>query len=138
AYAPPALALRGRGRKKGMKRDLGLLTASEHDLLIVGGGIYGVTAAWEAAQRGLKVALIEAEDFGAGVSWNSLKTIHGGLRHLPKADLAAMRESLRERRALLSIAPALVKPLTFLVPAYGHGTKGREALAAGLWLNDLL
>jgi glycerol-3-phosphate dehydrogenase len=121
-----------------MKRDLGLLTAREHDLLIVGGGIYGVTAAWDAAQRGLAVALIEAEDFGAGVSWNSLKTIHGGLRHLQRADVFQMRESLRERRALLRIAPELVKPQSFLVPAYGHGAKGREALAAGLWLFDLL
>ncbi|HXB57106.1 MAG TPA: FAD-dependent oxidoreductase [Vicinamibacteria bacterium] len=121
-----------------MKRDLGLLAAREHDLLIVGGGIYGVTAAWDAAQRGLHVALIEAEDFGAGVSWNSLKTIHGGLRHLQKADIGQMRESLRERRALLRIAPVLVKPLNFLVPTYGHGAKGREALAAGLWLFDLL
>src|SRR5258708_11089463 len=121
-----------------MKRDLGLLTAREHDLLIVGGGIYGVTAAWDAAQRGLAVALIEAEDFGAGVSWNSLKTIHGGLRHLQRADVGEMRESLRERRALLRIAPELVKPLSFLVPAHGHGLRRREALAAGLWLFDLL
>jgi glycerol-3-phosphate dehydrogenase len=121
-----------------MKRDLGLLTAREHDLLIVGGGIYGVTAAWDAAQRGLAVALIEAEDFGAGVSWNSLKTIHGGLRHLQRADVFQMRESLRERRALLRIAPEVVRPLSFLVPAYGHGARGREALAAGLLLFDLL
>jgi len=121
-----------------MKRDLGLLAAREHDLLIVGGGIYGVAAAWDAAQRGLDVALIEGEDFGAGVSWNSLKTIHGGLRHLQRADVGQMRESLRERRALLRIAPELVRPLSFLVPAYGHGIRGREALAAGLWLFDLL
>ena len=55
-----------------LKRDLGLLASREHDLLVVGGGIHGVAAAWDAAQRGLAVALIEAEDFGAGVSWNSL------------------------------------------------------------------
>jgi glycerol-3-phosphate dehydrogenase len=97
-----------------------------------------VAAAWDAAQRGLKVALLEAEDFGAGVSWNSLKTIHGGLRHLQRADLSGLRESTREQRALLNIAPALVKPLAFLVPSYGHGLRGREALAVGLWLGDLL
>jgi glycerol-3-phosphate dehydrogenase len=137
--APQGLSSADPGQEPpAMKRDLGLLTAREHDLLIVGGGIYGVTAAWDAAQRGLAVALIEAEDFGAGVSWNSLKTIHGGLRHLQRANVLQMRESLRERRALLRIAPELVKPLSFLVPAYGHGVKGREALAAGLWLFDLL
>ena len=121
-----------------MRRDLDALAAREHDLLVVGGGIYGVAAAWDAAQRGLAVALVEREDFGAGVSWNSLKTIHGGLRYLQKADLARMRESIRERRALLRISPALVRPLPFLVPTYGHGLAGREALAVALALNDLI
>ena len=74
--------------------------------MVIGGGIHGVAAACDAAQRGLSVALVEAQDFGAGVSWNSLKTIHGGLRHLQRADLAQARESMRERRALLRIAPA--------------------------------
>lgn len=121
-----------------LTRDLGLLASREHDLLVVGGGIHGVAAAWDAAQRGLAVGLIEAEDFGAGVSWNSLKTIHGGLRHLQRLDLPRVRESVRERRALLRIAPALVKPLPFLVPTYGHGRKGREAFLAGLCLNNFL
>ena len=121
-----------------MKRDLGALVAREHDLLVVGGGIHGAMAAWDAAQRGLSVALVEAADFGAGASWNSLKTVHGGLRHLQRADVFGLRESARERRALLRIAPDLVRPLSFLVPTYGHGAKGREALFCGLVLNDLL
>jgi glycerol-3-phosphate dehydrogenase len=121
-----------------VKRDLGSLTAREHDLVVVGGGIYGAAAAWDAAQRGLEVALVEARDFGAGVSWNSLKTIHGGLRYLQTADLLRLRQSVRERRALLAIAPRLVRPLPFLVPTYGHGAKGREALALALWLNALV
>jgi glycerol-3-phosphate dehydrogenase len=121
-----------------VRRDLDALAAREHDLLIVGGGIYGAAAAWDAAQRGLAVALVERDDFGAGVSWNSLKTIHGGLRYLKKADLGRMRESIRERRALLRIAPALVRPLPFLVPTYGHGIAGREALLVALALNDLI
>jgi len=106
--------------------------------VIVGGGIHGVAAAWDAAQRGLAVALVERDDFGSGVSWNSLKTIHGGLRYLQKADLVRVRESVRERSALLRIAPALVKPHAFLVATRGHGAKGREALACALRLNDLL
>jgi len=121
-----------------VKRDLGALTAREHDLVVVGGGIHGLAIAWDAAQRGLSVALVEASDFGSGVSWNSLKTIHGGLRHLQRADLAQARESVRERRALLRIAPQIVRPLPFLVPTYGHGLHGREALAAGLRLHDLV
>ncbi len=119
-----------------MRRDLPALADREHDLVVVGGGIYGVAAAWDAAQRGLAVALVEREDFGAGVSWNSMKTIHGGLRYLQGADFARLRESVRERRALLRIAPELVRPLPFLVPTYGHGRTGREALALALAVND--
>ncbi len=121
-----------------VKRDLGALAEREHDLLIVGGGIHGVAAAWDAADRGLSVALVEADDFGSRTSWNSLKTIHGGLRYLQTLDLRRMRESIRERRTLLHIAPQLVRPLPFVVPSYGHGMKGREALAVALRLNDLV
>jgi glycerol-3-phosphate dehydrogenase len=121
-----------------VKRDLAALAGREHDLLVVGGGIYGAATAWDAAQRGLVVGLVEAADFGSGTSWNSLKTIHGGLRHLQRADVAGLRESSRERAALLRIAPGLVRPLPFLVPTYGHGARGREVLAAGLLANGLL
>ncbi len=121
-----------------MKRDTAELSAREHDLVVVGGGIYGAAAAWDAAQRGLTVALVEREDFGSGASWNSLKTIHGGMRYLQKLDLRRLRESARERRVLLAIAPELVRPLPFVVPVYGHGSTGREALAIGLALNEWL
>ena len=121
-----------------MRRDLTTLAGREHDLLVIGGGIYGAAAAWDAAQRGLAVGLIEASDFGSGVSWNSLKTIHGGLRHLQRLELGLTRESMRERRAWLRIAPDIVRPLAFLVPTYGHGLEGRGALALVLLANDWL
>ncbi len=121
-----------------MKRDLAALAAREWDVAVAGGGIYGAAVAWDAAQRGLAVALVEREDFGAGASWNSLKTIHGGMRYLQKLDLARLRQSARERATLLAIAPEIVRPLPFLVPTYGHGPTGREALALGLLLNDWL
>jgi glycerol-3-phosphate dehydrogenase len=121
-----------------VRRDLPALASDALDLVVVGGGIHGAAAAWDAAQRGLSVALVEREDFGSGTSWNSLKTIHGGLRHLQRADVASLRESMRERRALLAVAPALVRPLPFFVPAYGHGLGGREALALALRVNDWL
>lgn len=121
-----------------MKRDPAALAATRWDALVVGGGIYGAMTAWDAAQRGLRVALVEARDFGGGASWNSLKTVHGGLRHLQRFELRLLRESVRERRALLRIAPALVQPLRFVVPTYGHGRRGREALAAGVLLSGLL
>ncbi len=114
------------------------LATGEHDLLVIGGGVYGAAAAWDGAQRGLRVALVERDDFGAGASWNSLKTIHGGMRYLQKGDLVRLRDSARERRVLLTIAPALVRPLPFFVASYGHGASGREALAVGLALYELL
>jgi glycerol-3-phosphate dehydrogenase len=121
-----------------VKRGLAALGGCEWDAVVVGGGIYGAAVAWDAAQRGLRVALVEREDFGAGASWNSLKTIHGGLRYLQKLDLGRLRQSARERSTLLAIAPEIVRPLAFFVPTYGHGPTGREALAAGLRLNDWL
>jgi len=99
-----------------MLRDLGRLTAIEHDLLVIGGGITGLIAAYDAAQRGLSVALIDRGDFGAATSFNHLKTVHGGLRYLQQGDMIRMRRSVLERRAFAAIAPHLVTPLAFLAP----------------------
>lgn len=121
-----------------MRRDLSLLDAHTYDVLIVGGGIYGATLAWDAALRGLSVALVEKGDFGQATSANSLKIVHGGIRYLQQADLKRMRESIRERRTLLKVAPHLVHPLGCLMPTYGHFDKGREVMALALALNDLV
>ncbi|MGB3189005.1 MAG: glycerol-3-phosphate dehydrogenase/oxidase [Limnoraphis sp.] len=121
-----------------MKRNLATLTQNIYDVLIVGGGIYGASVAWEASSRGLSVALVEQSDFGGATSANSLKTIHGGLRYLQTADLKRMRESISERTTLMGIAPHLVHPLPVLIPTYGHTTKGKEALSIALKLNDLV
>jgi glycerol-3-phosphate dehydrogenase len=121
-----------------VRRDLAGLTARHHDLVVIGAGIHGAAAAWDAAQRGLSVALVEAADFGSGTSWNSLKTVHGGLRHLQRADVGGLRESARERAAFLRIAPGLVRPLPFLVPTYARRGPSRAALAVALKLNGLL
>jgi len=121
-----------------MKRNLIELTQKVYDLLVIGGGIYGATAAWEAASRGLSVALVDKGDFAAATSANSLKIIHGGLRYLQHADFGRMRQSIRERSTLLRIAPHLVHPLPFLIPTYGHGMQGKEVLALALVANDLI
>lgn len=121
-----------------MIRDLDRLEGETYDVLIVGGGIYGAAAAWEAASRGLSVALLEKADFASATSANSLKIIHGGFRYLQHLDLPRVRESILERKVLMRIAGGLVRPLPVLVPASGHGLRGREALAAALLFNDLL
>ena len=119
-----------------MKRDPEALQDREHDVLVIGGGIAGAWVAREASSRGLKTALVELEDFGQGTSWSSLKTAHGGLRHLQRFDLAGFRESVRERRALLRVAPEVVRPLSFAIPTRGLAEQVKFLLA-GL-ANDVL
>lgn len=121
-----------------MKREIDRLASGKFDLLIVGAGIYGACAAWDAALRGLRVALIDRGDFGAATSQNSQKTIHGGLRYLQQADFKRMRESIRERRTLMKIAPHFVRPFACVMPTYGHFTRGREALSVAMLANDLV
>ena len=121
-----------------MQRDIPRLAETPFDLLIVGAGIFGACAAWDASLRGLSVAVVDQDDFGAATSANSLRIVHGGLRYLARGNFRRMRESIRERSALLRIAPGLVQPLQVLVPTYGHGVQGRAAYAAALGLNDLI
>jgi glycerol-3-phosphate dehydrogenase len=122
-----------------VKRDIGALASREFDLVIVGGGVYGAAIAWDASLRGLTVALVERNDFGSGTSFNNLKTIHGGVRYLQHGDLKRIRESVRERRTLMRVAPHLVHPLPFLVPTYeGSLGRSRAALRLALFMNDLV
>jgi glycerol-3-phosphate dehydrogenase len=121
-----------------MKRNLKRLADETFDLLIVGGGITGACVARDASLRGLKVALIERNDFANATSAHNSKLVHGGLRYLRNLELRLVRESLKERRIWQRIAPHLVHPLPFLVPLYNAGFKGRATLSAGLTLYDLL
>jgi glycerol-3-phosphate dehydrogenase len=121
-----------------MRRDLDRLEGEEHDLLVIGGGIQGACIAWDAALRGLRVALVERDDFGGATSANSLRIIHGGLRYLSRGDLPRMRESIRERTALLRVAPGLVEPLPVLIPTGPPGVPPRAALGAALALTHVL
>ncbi|MGH7580603.1 MAG: FAD-dependent oxidoreductase [Gemmatimonadales bacterium] len=121
-----------------MARALAALAGREFDLLVVGAGITGAATAWDAAQRGLSVALLERGDFGGGTSAESLKVVHGGVRYLQHLDIVRVRESSRERRALLRMAPHLVHPMPFVVPTYGHGMRGPEILGAAFALLNTL
>ena len=121
-----------------MIRDLDALTDRIFDVLVVGGGIYGLTIAYDAALRGLSVALVERDDFGSGASFNHLRTIHGGLRYLQTLDLARARESVRERRTIARIAPHAIRPLAFALPLYRSLTRGKMALRAGFALDRLV
>jgi glycerol-3-phosphate dehydrogenase len=121
-----------------MRRDLSRFADQAFDVLVVGAGIHGACAAWDAGLRGLSVAVVDREDFGAATSANSLRIVHGGLRYLARGDFPRMRESIRERSALLRIAPALVRPLPVLVATHGIGVRSRWAYRAALATNDLV
>ena len=121
-----------------MKRELSSLERQTFDLVVVGAGVYGAVAAWDAALRGLSVALIDKGDFGGATSFNNLKTVHGGLRYLQHAGFRRMRESVRERRTLMRIAPHLIQPMPFLLPTYDQGLRRRPLLAVAMLLNDLV
>src|SRR5215831_5602916 len=121
-----------------MTRDPDQLAGRTFDVLVVGGGIYGLTIAYDAAQRGLAVALVERSDFGSGTSFNHLRTIHGGLRYLQSLDIRRARESVRERRTVARIAPHAVQPLPFAVPLYRSLTRGKIAMRCGFLLDRLV
>lgn len=130
-----------------MQRDLKAMSQKVYDLLIIGGGITGSAVAWDAALRGLSVALVDKGDFGAATSAATSKLIHGGLRYLKSLEVGLVRESLQERRVMEIIAPHLVYPLPFIFPAYGWGMRGLPAVYSAMvfydtlsfdrkWLND--
>jgi len=114
------------------------LGSEQFDILVIGGGVNGVGAALDAAARGLKVALIEAQDIAAGTSSRSSKLIHGGLRYLEQYDFKLVREALHERELMVStLCPHLVKPVGFLFPLT-EKLKERTYVGAGLALYDAL
>jgi glycerol-3-phosphate dehydrogenase len=120
------------------QRSVESLQNTEFDLLIAGAGIFGACAAWDAALRGYRVALIDREDFCSGVSANSYKMVHGGIRYIQHLDVVRVRSSCHERSSLLKIAPHLVHPLPIAIPTYGYGLSGKFFLATGMYLYDAL
>ncbi len=110
----------------------------DFDLVIIGGGINGAGAARDAASRGMKVALIEANDFASGTSSRSSKLIHGGIRYLENMEFGLVFEALSERRLLFELAPHLVHPLRFILPLYKGGRVGMFRLGLGMLAYDAL
>ena len=114
------------------ERALEELELGVFDVLVVGGGIVGSRVAFDAARAGLRVALVDAGDFGGATSGASARLVHGGLRYLRTGGVRLVRTALRERNVLASrVAPHLVRPLPFLLSASG-GRRQRSKCAAGL------
>lgn len=122
-----------------MQRFIEHFDGKSFDLIVVGGGITGATVAYDAALRGLSVALLEKEDFGHATSAATSKLIHGGLRYLANFEWRIVRESLRERRILENIAPNLVYPLPVMLTCYNEDKANHfRVLKAAMILYDLL
>ena len=115
-----------------MKRETTSLKSDQFDLLIIGAGIHGSWVARDASLRGLKVAIIDQGDLGSGTSHNSLKTIHGGIRYLQHLNFKRTIESIREQNILREVLSHLVRPVPFIMPLYGYGMRGPEAMWTGL------
>ena len=109
----------------------------QHDIIIIGGGINGSGIARDAALRGLRVALFEKKDFGAGTTQAPTRLIHGGLRYLEHFEFGLVFESLQERKYLLQIAPHLVQPLGFIIPVYRGGKRSRHLIHLCLTIYDI-
>ena len=109
-----------------------------YDLIVIGGGIVGCGIAKDATLRGLSVLLIEKYDFGSGASTKTSKLLHGGLRYLETLEFKLVRESMRERNALLRTDPFLARPLRFVFPVYADSEKKSWMIGLGLKLYDLL
>ena len=111
------------------------LRCERFDVVVVGGGITGAGVALDAATRGYSVALVEKADYASGTSSRSSKLVYGGLRYLQNFDLALVREALLERQLMVKLAPHLVRPLPFVVPAF-DGARPDRMVGVGLNVYD--
>jgi glycerol-3-phosphate dehydrogenase len=117
------------------------LAEGTFDVVVVGGGITGAGAALDAASRGLRVAIVERDDWASGTSSKSSKLVHGGLRYLQQGDVRLVYEALHERQRLRRNAPHLVKVLPFMIPILTRdgvvSPKIARALGSAMWMYDL-
>lgn len=120
------------------KERLDSLASVEFDVLIIGGGITGAGVAWDAALRGLKVAIIDKEDFGAGTSSGSSKLVHAGIRYLAYGEFSLVRHASRERMWMFKHCPHQTSPIPFLIPIYKKGKNSLPKLLFAGVMYDIL
>ncbi len=121
-----------------MQRDFSKIRDQHFDVLICGGGVYGAWTAYDAALRGLKVAIVDQGDWACTTSSASSKLIHGGLRYLATLNFKLVRKALAERQMLLKAAPHRVWPLRFGIPVFKDSRNGSFRLSIGLTIYDWL
>ena len=114
------------------------LQNEEYDVVIIGGGITGAGIALDASQRGMKVALVEMQDFAQGTSSRSTKLVHGGLRYLKQAQIKVVAETGKERAIVYENGPHVTTPEWMLLPMHKGGTFGKFTTNLGLTAYDRL
>ncbi|RSK29241.1 glycerol-3-phosphate dehydrogenase/oxidase [Bacillus sp. HMF5848] len=114
------------------------MAGQNYDLLVVGGGITGAGIAFDAASRGMKVALVEMQDFAAGTSSRSTKLVHGGLRYLKQFEVKMVAEVGKERAIVYENGPHVTTPEWMLLPIHKGGTFGKFSTSIGLLVYDYL
>lgn len=115
------------------------LSASPLDVLVVGGGVVGAGVARDAALRGMRVGLVEQQDFASGTSSRSSRLLHGGLRYLAQGRVGLVYEASVEKTIVHKIAPHLAAPLPFIFPTYrGNRHWVLWQLKIGVKIYDLL
>jgi glycerol-3-phosphate dehydrogenase len=114
------------------------LSGTSFDLLVIGGGITGAGIALDASARGLKVALVEMQDFASGTSGRSTKLIHGGLRYLKQLEFGLVAEVGKEREILHKNAPHLTKPEPMLLPIVKGGSLNKFSARLGMFIYELI
>lgn len=108
------------------------------DILVIGGGITGAGIALDAATRGLKLGLIEMQDFAGGTSSRSTKLVHGGLRYLKQFEIGVVAEVGKEREIVYENGPHVTTPEWMLLPLYAGGSFGKFSTSIGLRVYDFL
>src|SRR5690554_4409311 len=114
------------------------LKSETFDVLVIGGGITGAGIALDGATRGLKMALVEMQDFAAGTSSRSTKLVHGGLRYLKSFEVGLVAEVGKERAIVYENGPHVTTPEWMLLPFHEGGTYGKFLTSVGLRVYDFL
>ncbi|CAH0239927.1 glycerol-3-phosphate dehydrogenase/oxidase [Peribacillus sp. YIM B13472] len=115
-----------------------LLKKEKYDVVVIGGGITGAGIALDATARGMKVALVEMQDFAAGTSSRSTKLVHGGLRYLKQFEIKMVAEVGKEREIVYENGPHVTTPEWMLLPMHKGGTFGKFSTSIGLRVYDFL
>jgi len=119
-------------------RDPAAAVSTTYDIIVVGGGVYGVAIAHHASRLGLRALLLEKDDFGGATTWNSLRILHGGIRSLQTLDLRCFRDMFRSQAWFLRHFPEHIVELECLMPLYGRGLRRPVAFHAAVALDQLL